>query len=112
MRQIVRDRILLKYRHRCANCGATERLEIDHIIPLSRGGRHDEDNFQVLCKRCNLRKGRGFDFRQMFRIGESADYIELDREYINQFRSYSSIEWQAITQRMFDENDRLFEVGS
>ncbi len=41
----------------CCHCGCklTER-HIDHIIPLSRGGRHSEGNLQVLCPRCNLSK--------------------------------------------------------
>lgn len=30
---------------------------IDHIVPLSKGGRHEQDNLQLLCYRCNLSKG-------------------------------------------------------
>jgi len=41
----------------CAICGATERLEVDHIIPLSLGGSNDIDNLQILCKVCNIQKG-------------------------------------------------------
>lgn len=32
-------------------------LEIDHIIPVSRGGMTAEDNLQTLCWRCNRSKG-------------------------------------------------------
>lgn len=32
-------------------------LEIDHIMPLSKGGRTVEENLQVLCWRCNRYKG-------------------------------------------------------
>jgi hypothetical protein len=31
--------------------------ELDHIVPLSRGGSHTPDNVQLLCSRCNMRKG-------------------------------------------------------
>jgi 5-methylcytosine-specific restriction endonuclease McrA len=31
-------------------------IEIDHIIPLSKGGTHEPDNLQVLCNRCNASK--------------------------------------------------------
>lgn len=32
-------------------------LEIDHIVPLSKGGITTEENLQTLCWRCNRRKG-------------------------------------------------------
>ena len=31
-------------------------LEIDHIIPVSKGGCTVEDNLQTLCWRCNRKK--------------------------------------------------------
>lgn len=43
--------------HRCRQCKATEDLTVDHIIPLVRGGAHDEGNLQTLCRPCNSRKG-------------------------------------------------------
>lgn len=30
---------------------------IDHMIPLSKGGSHTWDNVQLLCRRCNFKKG-------------------------------------------------------
>ena len=36
----------------CVACGE-ERVELDHIIPLSRGGRHSVGNLQPLCRGCN-----------------------------------------------------------
>lgn len=41
---------------KCAECGTTERLEIDHIIPLAKGGSHSVDNFQILCRHHNAVK--------------------------------------------------------
>jgi 5-methylcytosine-specific restriction endonuclease McrA len=32
-------------------------LELDHIVPYSRGGPFTVDNLQALCTGCNLRKG-------------------------------------------------------
>ncbi len=31
--------------------------EIDHYIPVARGGDSSDDNLRILCKRCNRRKG-------------------------------------------------------
>lgn len=42
----------------CAICGQLpKRRHYDHIIPLSRGGTHDEGNVQLTCSTCNHRKG-------------------------------------------------------
>ena len=44
----------------CAHClkngEATLAQEVDHILPLSQGGTHDESNLQSLCKSCHSRK--------------------------------------------------------
>ena len=47
----------------CDNCGQRPgetdpfcRIEVDHIVPLSRGGADDESNWQPLCGRCNRHK--------------------------------------------------------
>jgi superfamily II DNA or RNA helicase len=42
----------------CLACGATHRLEVDHIVAGYHGGSHDTDNLQTLCRTCNGRKGR------------------------------------------------------
>lgn len=43
--------------NRCCKCGSRYNLEIDHIIPISRGGKSTYDNLQTLCHRCNAEKG-------------------------------------------------------
>lgn len=49
--------------YRCCNCGISGRfnksvqLEIDHIIPISKGGKTTYDNLQTLCHKCNAEKG-------------------------------------------------------
>lgn len=42
---------------RCLWCGATKKLTVDHIRPLSRGGTNDVHNLQCLCVTCNKAKG-------------------------------------------------------
>jgi 5-methylcytosine-specific restriction endonuclease McrA len=44
----------------CAICGEFvqyDDLSIDHMVPISRGGRDDKKNLQVAHRRCNSRKG-------------------------------------------------------
>lgn len=43
---------------KCAVCGSTDRLEIDHKTPIVRGGSCEIINLQALCNPCNRRKGR------------------------------------------------------
>ena len=32
-------------------------MELDHVIPVSRGGKHwDESNLQILCRECHFAK--------------------------------------------------------
>ena len=41
---------------RCERCGTVGRLELDHILPVSRGGTGEMANGQVLCKTCHIAK--------------------------------------------------------
>lgn len=44
----------------CKECGTTKDLTVDHIIPLvdlHPELRYEISNLQVLCRRCNSRKG-------------------------------------------------------
>jgi 5-methylcytosine-specific restriction endonuclease McrA len=43
--------------HLCGNAVATHELSYDHIVPISRGGRHAEDNIKVAHRLCNVRRG-------------------------------------------------------
>ena len=52
----VRQRVYQQYGGRCADCGAEDYLEYDHIIPVAKGGSNGETNIQLLCRRCNLKK--------------------------------------------------------
>lgn len=59
----LRQYIIKRDGYMCRNCGnSTENepnllLEVDHIIPLSRGGKTTVENLQTLCWKCNRHKG-------------------------------------------------------
>lgn len=42
--------------YRCRKCGSSDNLEIDHIYPISKGGKSEFNNLQTLCHNCNSKK--------------------------------------------------------
>ncbi len=49
-----RDKFVCQY---CGACGPDVELEIDHIVPVSRGGTDDIKNLKTACFDCNRGKG-------------------------------------------------------
>lgn len=41
---------------RCVQCSSTEKIQLDHIIPIALGGATSVANLQVLCSECNHAK--------------------------------------------------------
>ena len=51
---------------RCVQCGKAGRLEVDHVVPLKRGGDPWAlNNLQTLCRACHIAKTRSENFRPM-----------------------------------------------
>jgi 5-methylcytosine-specific restriction endonuclease McrA len=51
----LRYQVLLRDNSRCTRCGATPQthgvsLHVDHIVPMSRGGKTELHNLQTLCE--------------------------------------------------------------
>lgn len=54
----VREYLLEKHKRECAYCGAKNvPLEIEHIVPRSRGGTNRVGNLTLSCRPCNAKKG-------------------------------------------------------
>lgn len=43
---------------KCAACGSSKSLVIDHIVPVVKGGTCQAENLQALCAPCNRSKGK------------------------------------------------------
>jgi 5-methylcytosine-specific restriction endonuclease McrA len=54
--EIVKMIVFQRDQGRCVRCEAQENLHFDHIIPVSKGGSNSEENIQLLCESCNLKK--------------------------------------------------------
>jgi hypothetical protein len=58
----LRHEIFLRDNFTCQHCGASPRkdqsviIEVDHIVPVSKGGANDKSNLQTLCDVCNSGK--------------------------------------------------------
>ena len=64
--KILRDGAFIKAKgkdglYRCAKCGKTGKtrrgFQVDHIIPMNKGGKSVPENLQILCSKCNGEKG-------------------------------------------------------
>lgn len=57
----LRYEVMCRDGFRCQLCGVTQadgyKLHVDHIIPVSKGGKTEMSNLRTLCERCNMGKG-------------------------------------------------------
>lgn len=59
--RLSRKNLMLRDEHQCQYCARhlpTRELNIDHVLPRSRGGSDSWENLVTACRPCNLRKGR------------------------------------------------------
>jgi 5-methylcytosine-specific restriction protein A len=55
--------VIARDRHLCRACGRIGATEVDHIVPVARGGGWELANLQLLCGFCHqikTRLDRGF----------------------------------------------------
>jgi 5-methylcytosine-specific restriction endonuclease McrA len=51
------QRLVNRFGGLCAYCGLEPWRHVDHVVPLSRGGRHTIGNVLPACEQCNMSKG-------------------------------------------------------
>lgn len=61
----MRYNILKRDGFKCVICGRSRKdgakLHVDHIKPVSKGGKTEESNLRTLCDMCNLGKSDAYD---------------------------------------------------
>lgn len=59
--RLTRRNLMLRDGYQCQYCGrrpGLRELNVDHVVPRSRGGSDTWDNLVISCRGCNLRKGK------------------------------------------------------
>ena len=69
----LRERLWQSQGSRCIYCGVRVRLahyqsQIDHVVPVVRGGSNEENNLQLTCPQCNGKKGDRTDAEFRYRL--------------------------------------------
>ena len=81
--EAIRDKFYRAYGRKCRYCGVRltiKNMVCDHIRPISNGGDSTEINLQMICKRCNIRKGHlpHSDFIKLLRwLSKQSKVLEL-----------------------------------
>ena len=96
----LRERLRREQGGKCVYCGVRVTLtfsHVDHVIPVAQGGTNDEWNLQLLCPKCNGRKGD-----------------RNDQEYRRRLRTLISQTQGAIPERRIPQRefDRAWEATS
>lgn len=71
MNDYIRYNVLKRDNFSCQICGITAKdgakLQVDHIIPASKGGKTVMSNLQTLCERCNIGKSNNTENDDIFK---------------------------------------------
>jgi len=88
----VREYLLEKWGRKCAYCGKRNvPLEVEHIIPKSRGGSDRVYNLTIACHECNQKKGN--------RTAEEFGYPEIQAKAKQSLRAatfMNAIRWELV----------------
>ncbi|MEN6290684.1 MAG: HNH endonuclease [Methanobacterium sp.] len=91
--QKIRFRILHRDNFTCQYCGRRAPevvLEVDHIVPLSKGGKDDDENLTTSCRECNRGKFN-HEIIPVYEFIEYPLYSELIEVLDNQLSIISNI---------------------
>lgn len=72
----LRESILDRDGRRCVKCGSDEHLNVDHVVPISRGGTAVIANGQTMCRACHVIKTRAE--RRWLLLKRQRERVELE----------------------------------
>ena len=87
-------KVLKRDNYKCLICGKSPSthpelsLEVDHILPVSKGGINDLENLQTLCIYCN--RGKGNDDSLNIEIKDHGSINRCDRAIERVWRKFVS----------------------
>lgn len=81
VKDLYEQKLYSLFGNRCFKCGCTSSLQIDHHIPMARGGHWIAGNLVALCSRCNVHKNTMLPSE--FYLPDELQRLELvlDQEY-------------------------------
>lgn len=86
----VRQYLLEKWEQKCAYCGKSDvPLQIEHIVPKSKGGTNRISNLTIACDSCNKKKGALFI--QEFLKGKPAVLKQILALNVNSLKDTASV---------------------
>lgn len=109
--QALRQQILVRDYYTCCNCGLSIQdepnllLEVDHIVPIAKGGKTVSNNLQTLCWKCNRAKGDDVEF------GPEHPFVQ--RHARGKFRNLPMCSPKSLMSTMcsgFQESDNSFDI--
>lgn len=102
--RLTRQNLMLRDQYQCQYCGkrpGPSELNLDHVIPRSRGGIDSWENLVVSCRPCNLKKGK---------LTPREAGMHLRRPPTTPRLSYAALLLQGMTPP-FSEWDPFLEAG-
>ena len=109
----------------CRKCGISGRyapLEIDHIIPIAKGGKSTYNNLQTLCHKWNAKKGDTLEYWQKdnaaakgafggIDIGGGGESLTASLTFIDSGVSYNPLEKEDPDTTLSAEDRKIGGLG-
>ena len=106
-----RAKLIEQAQFKCQKCGKSGNLtclEIDHIIPIAKGGNNNIENLQVLCYECNMKK---FDKLEMEQINKSPrEKLEDLKRLVEEYKDLEWPEFKLINE--LDNRLKSYGIGT